>query len=335
MGLLLITPRTKENPYDLLFSLDYLEGYKSSNGNLLYQGLVMNVKAYYRRAVFLYIRETPNMIETIELNKSVKGCDMIIGDLNLIPKIPEQDKKISALCGRTKCMALRENTTVNDSQLEHIIIEKELEKRSFCTSYFNLASDHRSITFRISSPANSFTDTFKQKINFDSDFHMKKVPKKIRIKAAVNKEYEEEIINLVDQEKFGENALNHSFKLLRFINPEYQNLCFSNSVVSALLNLSTFGKLFSNETKEMKLYAKKNKLLAELVLLKNVSNLSKASTKELRSIVSSACGDGRNFDDNFQHDAGEFLVSMFDNLFRYSSESNDIDEQLEVFFKKK
>ena len=225
-------------------------------------------------------------------------------------------------------MALRENTTVNDSQLEHIIIEKDLEKRLFATSYFNLASDHRSIIFRISSPANSFTDTFKQRINFESDLHMKKTSKKKREEEAANQENYKEILETADQEKSNDNVPNHHLKLLCFINPKNRNLCFSNSVVSALLNLSTFSNVFSKETESTKLYAKRNKAFAELLVLKNLSNFSRASTQKLRSIVSSACDDGIDFDDNFQHDAGEFLVALFEQLFRDFDASNNIDEQI-------
>ena len=173
MGLLLITPFAEKNPYQFLYSLDYIEGYNSNKGSLLYQGLVMDIKSFYRRAVFLYIRETPNSVETNELTKSLKTCDWIIGDLNLNPKIPEQKQKLMTICGKNKFMALQETTTVNGAQLEHVIIEKEMEKYSFATSFFNLASDHRSIVFRICSSANSFTSAFKQKITFNSDLHMR------------------------------------------------------------------------------------------------------------------------------------------------------------------
>ena len=149
MGLLLITPNARDDSSECLYSLDYIEGYNSNNGKLLYQGLVMDFKTYYRRTVLLYIRETPNSEEVNVLTKTLRilNCDWIIGDLNLNPKIQEQKKKISTICGKTKFMALKEITTVNDSQLEHVIIEQEMEKNSFATSYFNLASDHKSVVF--------------------------------------------------------------------------------------------------------------------------------------------------------------------------------------------
>jgi hypothetical protein len=208
MGLLLITPKSSGNSDQHLYNLDYIEGYKSKSGQLLYQGLVMDIKTLYRRAVFLYIRETPNSSETIELTKSLKTCDMIIGDLNLNPKISEQRKKLSTIAGRTKVMALEEITTVNDSQLEHIIIEKELGEKSFSTSYFNLASDHKSIAFRVSSPANSFTRAFKQKITFNSDFHMKRNPTNSRKETTKNREYGKEEERKTNTEEISNDSAN-------------------------------------------------------------------------------------------------------------------------------
>ena len=333
MGLLLLTPNKRENTHDVLYSLDYLEGYKSSNGNLLYQGLVMDIKTFYRRAVFLYIRETPNSRETIELTKSLRTCDWIIGDLNLNPKIPEQRKQLLKICGTTKFMALEEITTVNDTQLEHVIIEKELEKNSFATSYFNLASDHKSIAFRISSSANCFTSAFKQKITFNSDEHMRKTPSKSKKGKSANKRNEkEDRKERSDKAEFINNSnLNH-IKILHFINPPNINLCFANAIVNAFLNISMINQLLSEDTDQMNLFSSKNRIIEELILLNNLPNGSMASTERLRSTVSSICEKsgqtGRSFNDNSQHDAGEFLVSMFEHLFKDSIVSSNIDEQI-------
>ena len=157
---------------------------------------------------------------------------------------------------------------------------------------------------------------------------MKKTSKKNREEEASNQENYKEILETADQENSNDNVPNHHLKLLCFINPKNRNLCFSNSVVSALLNLSTFSNVFSKETESTKVYAKRNKAFAELLVLKNLSNFSRASTQKLRSIVSSACDDGIDFDDNFQHDAGEFLVALFEQLFRDFDASNNIDEKI-------
>ena len=325
MGLLLLTPKARKNPYQFLYSLDYIEGYSSNNGNLLYQGLVMDIKSFYRRAAFLYIRETPSSVETNELTKSLTACDWIIGDLNLNPKIPEQKKKLLKICGKTKFMALQETTTVNGSQLEHVIIEKEMEKFSFATSFFNFASDHRSIVFRVCSSANSFTTAFKQKITFNSDLHMKTSQPRKKISAR-------DKIDSSNQKECQENINTGHFKILMFINPADRNLCFSNSIVSALLNIKKFNKLLSKKTDQMELYSRKNEIIAELINLNQTLNLSNASTQRIRSVLSSMCEKSgqiqRNFSDNSQHDAGEFLISLFEHLFSDPILSNNIDEEI-------
>ena len=226
-------------------------------------------------------------------------------------------------------MALKEITTVNDSQLEHVIIEQEMEKNSFATAYFNLASDHKSVVFRVSSPANSFTETFKQKINFNSDLHMKKTTKNNK----ENYQFEEQDRRKVrNQNIFRENAIMSHLKILKFINPADRNLCFSNSIVSALLNIPIINKLLSEKTNQMNLYYRTNKIIEELVLLNCLSNQSETSTHKLRSIVAVICEEsgqiGRSFSDNLQHDAGEFLISMFEHLFKDSVTSNNIDEKI-------
>ena len=73
-------------------------------------------------------------------------------------------------------------------------------------------------------------------------------------------------------------------------------------------------------------------IIEELILLNRISNFQSASTERIRSIVSSVCEEngqfGRSFSDNFQHDAGEFLISMFEHMFKDSNVSNNIDENL-------
>ena len=93
MGLLLLEPKTRTNTGGFIYNLDYIEGYKSTSKTLLYQELIMDIMPLYRRAVFFYIRATPNTEEVRKISESVENCDCIIGDLNLNPKVPEQRKK--------------------------------------------------------------------------------------------------------------------------------------------------------------------------------------------------------------------------------------------------
>ena len=142
--------------WQYIYNLDYIEGSKTKSQKLLYQGLVIDLKPFYKRVVFLYIRETPNSEESDRLFQSLKSSDCIIGDMNLNPKIPDQKNKLLAICGETKSLALEEMTTIYDSQLEHIIVENEIKSVVFATAYHNFSSDHKSVVFRFGSLASSY-----------------------------------------------------------------------------------------------------------------------------------------------------------------------------------
>jgi hypothetical protein len=89
MGLMLLAPIMVENIDNLIFSLDYVEGYRNDgeSGALLYQGIILDIKVIYKKIACLYIRQTPNQIETEELAGRFKNHDCIIGDLNLNPAL--------------------------------------------------------------------------------------------------------------------------------------------------------------------------------------------------------------------------------------------------------
>ena len=182
MGLLLMSPYSNNRDEETLYNLDYVEGYKSYTQKLLYQGLVMEVKNYYKRIIFLYIRESPNLEESKEIAERFHDFDCIIGDLNLNPQIHQQQKKLLEICGRSKHMLLEETTTTNNTQLDHVIIENNMKENSFATAYHNFASYHKSIVLRITSSQNKFTKWFKQKVSFNADGHMRKCKKTARTK---------------------------------------------------------------------------------------------------------------------------------------------------------
>ena len=95
-----------------------------------------------------------------------------------------------------------------------------------------------------------------------------------------------------------------------------------------------FQSIVSNKSEEMKLYSSQNKIISELIYLNNRLNISKASTLKLRSIVHSNCeGSGemtRSFNDNLQHDAEEFLTSVFEHMFKDLTSSNNFDQSMHV-----
>ena len=127
MGLMLIHPKSKMMGQSLIFSMDYVEERKMVTGKLLYQGIIIQFKEIYRQFVFLYIRETPNEKETADMSKKFENLDGIIGDLNLDPEMDNEDKKIRMLCGDSKVMSLKEITTVNFKQLDHILLDLDLD----------------------------------------------------------------------------------------------------------------------------------------------------------------------------------------------------------------
>jgi hypothetical protein len=128
MGLLLLTPSHSNYTEKLIYDLDYVEGYteRRKAKSLLYQGLVMNLKCCYKKIVFIYIRETPSEIETIQFSKRFSDYDCIMGDLNLNPEIREQKARLKLICGNMKTLDLEEFTTINKTQLDHIILDKDL-----------------------------------------------------------------------------------------------------------------------------------------------------------------------------------------------------------------
>jgi ubiquitin C-terminal hydrolase len=101
--------------------------------------------------------------------------------------------------------------------------------------------------------------------------------------------------------------------ILKFVNPSRKNLCFSNAVTTALLNVPAFKEMLRVETTEM---LQNIKILMELRKLSNLKNMSRSSTLTLRKIVHEECEKSgqllRSFNDNNQHDAAEFLNSMIE-----------------------
>jgi hypothetical protein len=50
MGLMLLSPYHTKRDDETLYALDYVEGYNSRSNKLLYQGLIMDVKTYYKNS---------------------------------------------------------------------------------------------------------------------------------------------------------------------------------------------------------------------------------------------------------------------------------------------
>ena len=104
-----------------------------------------------------------------------------------------------------------------------------------------------------------------------------------------------------------------NMKIIRFANRNNRNLCFSNSVTSILLNNSGIRDIILGET-PLRL---ENVIFKELKELYETENLALSSTRRLRQIVDSEClmnREQKDYDDNNQHDAAEFLLSLLQHL---------------------
>ena len=84
MGLMLLIPNNKLDNLNLIFDMDYVEGYTDGNPTLLYQGLTMNLNFIYKKVAFMYIRKTPSQSETTKIAERFHDFDCIIGTLKLL-----------------------------------------------------------------------------------------------------------------------------------------------------------------------------------------------------------------------------------------------------------
>ena len=108
-------------------------------------------------------------------------------------------------------------------------------------------------------------------------------------------------------------VIHTNMKIIRFVNRNNRNLCFSNSVTSILLNSSGIRDIILGET-PLRL---ENVIFKELKELYETENLALSSTRRLRQIVDSEClmnREQKDYDDNNQHDAAEFLLSLLQHL---------------------
>ena len=118
-------------------------------------------------------------------------------------------------------------------------------------------------------------------------------------------------------------------QILKFVNPARKNLCFSNAVTSALMNVPALTEILKVETNEE---ISNNKILIELRRLSTLKKQSRSSTQTLRKIVQEECFSSgqlfRTFNDDNQHDAAEFLSSMIEHLSKNAPNIQGIKEKL-------
>ena len=127
----------------------------------------------------------------------------------------------------------------------------------------------------------------------------------------------------------GQNRiLSHPLSICSFINPSRRNLCFSNVVVSLLLNIPLLRSRLMNDEN----FNEENQLLTEFKRLAKLPKFTKSSTIKIRYLTKRKCIQAgqllQNYSNNKQHDAGEFLMSVIEHLFEDSICYQDFDEQM-------
>ena len=148
MGLLILTSKSATD-FQLVENL-------SLNRQGQTQVQVVSVSLSGKVFSFVYIRTTPTLAEAQWLQEKTLKSDYILGDLNLNPLNPNEERLIEVIGGQKK-MIFRGVTTPQKNQLDHILGD-ESAKPVFATSYLNFISDHFAITLRMSLTGAGFVD---------------------------------------------------------------------------------------------------------------------------------------------------------------------------------
>ena len=122
-----------------------------------------------------------------------------------------------------------------------------------------------------------------------------------------------------NRKKFTETKLKLDWVMLRFLNDQGTNLCFSNAAVSCLLNIPELKIAIKNiEDKTLGQFS----ICKELSRLAKLENETTATTDNLRTLVTKKCFENRqwtkSFDDNQQHDCAEFIRSLLEHFWSES-----------------
>ena len=83
------------------------------------QGMIITFHFYKLSIAFLYIRRKPNKQDILLIKEKCKGCNMILGDLNLNPMNESEKLLLELLCGTEQQQYLKEITTKEYNQLDH------------------------------------------------------------------------------------------------------------------------------------------------------------------------------------------------------------------------
>ena len=112
----------------------------------------------------LYIepgKGTKKKIAEILTDVHIQSSEIIMGDLNLNPKDPNELCRIKQFCRDEYTMHLKEETTRHHNHIDHIFVSKDIEEQVFTTCFTNFVSDHKTMVIRVGGKGNT---TAKQRI---------------------------------------------------------------------------------------------------------------------------------------------------------------------------
>ena len=166
MGLLLLMGQSASGQINMRILNEHRWRKRNS---VMAQILVVIFEEYLLQTSFVYINKTPTDAEMTRLCDVCKYSHLVIGDLNLDISRDGDQGKLSALCGQTRSRILKEITTDQFSQLDHILLNENVWPDSFSTSFSQFTSDHKTVTVRLPNliTRNKFSNKFKQRLHFD------------------------------------------------------------------------------------------------------------------------------------------------------------------------
>ena len=139
---------------------------------------------------FIYLRPnkgTNDQIKMILEKYECDNCHIIMGDLNLNPRDASEKARLNQLCANKKDIALKEVTTRQKNQLDHILVDKCMKNNVYVTSFVNFTSDHKCIVLRYGIEDNkvkenivnidkkSFSRSCKKPVEREEDIQRKKI----------------------------------------------------------------------------------------------------------------------------------------------------------------
>ena len=238
MGLMLLSSKTSEKEHLItsLFKTQWRKPKKSKN-MIFAQLLSIKFNSYNKEIGFVYVRETPSFGDVEKISKETSHLDGLIGDINLNPEHDDDRRKLEKLLGNKKQMVLHETTTSKSSQLDHVLLSKNLQEDFYTTTFYNLTTDHRVLTLRLAKNGNKFTEKFNEKINFDIDYRTKvpeaNTPKTVDIHRASNLDKDSNKRKKPDQVKTTSKKPRISYRT--FKNPDMES-CWINCCMQLMLS---------------------------------------------------------------------------------------------------